>query len=253
MSLNSQRKLSNTREKLALLQRMHAEASAEGEGDSEVRQAELESLQRQIKQLKEEIGRRGQSRPWLKFFLGFTMLCLFSYLRVRSSHTTDLVEIRRSEAVFNIILCRSSVALQYARVAKALVTQGWHFNIAHEPAWVARYIPEFAQNPNTIYSRTGLIGVLTLVPFSGTSDPSPLRQYVPVNARTVFIPIWLLLVLVLVYMLFQLKEIWLRHRATTRQRQGLCVVCGYDIRGQPAQCPECGTSIDPESRAQKRG
>ena len=57
MSLNSQRELSNTRQKLELLQRMHAEASAETEGDAEVRQAELESLQRQIKQLKEEIVR----------------------------------------------------------------------------------------------------------------------------------------------------------------------------------------------------
>ena len=57
MSLNSQRELSNTREKLQLLQRMHAEASADSEGDAEVRQAELESLQRQIKQLKEEIAR----------------------------------------------------------------------------------------------------------------------------------------------------------------------------------------------------
>jgi hypothetical protein len=57
MSLNSHRELSNTREKLELLQRMHAEASAESEGDAEVRQAELESLQRQIKQLKEEIVR----------------------------------------------------------------------------------------------------------------------------------------------------------------------------------------------------
>jgi len=57
MSLNNQREVSNTREKLRLLQSMHAEASAESEGDAEVRQAELESLARQIKQLKEEIAR----------------------------------------------------------------------------------------------------------------------------------------------------------------------------------------------------
>jgi hypothetical protein len=57
MSLNSQREPSNIRQKLELFQRMHTEASAESEGDPEVRQAELESLQQQIKQLKEEIVR----------------------------------------------------------------------------------------------------------------------------------------------------------------------------------------------------
>lgn len=57
MNLTSQRELDNTREKLQLLERMHAEASTETEGDAEVREAELESLQRQIKQLKEEIAR----------------------------------------------------------------------------------------------------------------------------------------------------------------------------------------------------
>ncbi len=57
MSLNGQRVLDNTREKLRLLESMYAEANAETEGDAEVREAELESLQRQIKQFKEEIAR----------------------------------------------------------------------------------------------------------------------------------------------------------------------------------------------------
>ena len=57
MMLNSQRELDNTREKLRLLESMHAEAAAETDGDEQVREAELESLQRQINQLKEEIAR----------------------------------------------------------------------------------------------------------------------------------------------------------------------------------------------------
>lgn len=57
MNLQSQREVENTREKLRLLEQMHAEAIAETEGDAEVREAELESLQRTIKQLKEEIAR----------------------------------------------------------------------------------------------------------------------------------------------------------------------------------------------------
>ena len=57
MNLKNQRELDNTREKLRVMESMCAEASAESDGDAEVRDAELESLQRMIKQLKEEIAR----------------------------------------------------------------------------------------------------------------------------------------------------------------------------------------------------
>lgn len=63
MNLTSQRELDSTREKLHLLERMHAEASAETEGDAEVREAELESLTRFINQLKEEIARYEAHQP----------------------------------------------------------------------------------------------------------------------------------------------------------------------------------------------
>ena len=57
MSLKSQRELDNTRVKLRRLQRMHHEASADVVGNGDVREAELESLKRQINQFKEEIAR----------------------------------------------------------------------------------------------------------------------------------------------------------------------------------------------------
>ena len=57
MNLKNQPELDSTREKLRLLENMYAEASAETEGDAEVREAELESLQLMINQLKEEIAR----------------------------------------------------------------------------------------------------------------------------------------------------------------------------------------------------
>lgn len=57
MILQSERGLDETREKLRLLERLLVEAASDTDGNSHVREAELESLQRQIKQLKEEIAR----------------------------------------------------------------------------------------------------------------------------------------------------------------------------------------------------
>ena len=63
MTLNSQSELDNTRQKLSLLEGMLSEATAETEGDPDVRAAEMESLQRQIKQLREDIARFQARQP----------------------------------------------------------------------------------------------------------------------------------------------------------------------------------------------
>ena len=57
MNLSTQRELENTREKLRLLEKLHDQAVTDTAGDAQVRQAEIESLSRQIKELREEVAR----------------------------------------------------------------------------------------------------------------------------------------------------------------------------------------------------
>jgi len=54
----------------------------------------------------------------------------------------------------------------------------------------------------------------------------------------IHLPFWLLLLLSV-----PLPAMWLKRRRSLphrRRRFGLCVHCGYDLRGVDARCPECG-------------
>jgi len=57
----------------------------------------------------------------------------------------------------------------------------------------------------------------------------------PFGALT--IPDWLLTAVVALPTFRSLGRVWVRRR---RKARGLCVACGYDLRGGPGRCPECG-------------
>ena len=67
--------------------------------------------------------------------------------------------------------------------------------------------------------------------------------------RFLAIPYWLIQSLTLV-----VPAVWFRryrlHRITQfRRSHGLCTICGYDLRGTPDRCPECGTPVRAGAKA----
>lgn len=60
---------------------------------------------------------------------------------------------------------------------------------------------------------------------------------------TVWLPHWLIVLstaaLPVAWALSQAKATKMRRRL----KQGLCLNCGYDLRGTPERCPECGTQV----------
>ena len=63
MTLQNERELANTREKLHLLEESHERLRNETGGDEELREASMVSLKRFINQLKEEIARYEAHQP----------------------------------------------------------------------------------------------------------------------------------------------------------------------------------------------
>ena len=60
-----------------------------------------------------------------------------------------------------------------------------------------------------------------------------------VTYHTTHLPYWSLLVLSAIPPVAMFRR-WRRRRR--RVRQGLCLICGYDLRSTPDRCPECGTA-----------
>jgi hypothetical protein len=64
------------------------------------------------------------------------------------------------------------------------------------------------------------------------------------SERIVLVPCWLA-----AFVCAILPAVWVdrrRRRRNARRRRdaGLCAKCGYDLRGSPGRCPECGTSAE---------
>ena len=64
---------------------------------------------------------------------------------------------------------------------------------------------------------------------------------VSVSSRYAGVPCWFVVGAAALLPLLRAKWYWTRLR---RHRRGLCMHCGYDVRGSSEKCPECGRPID---------
>ncbi len=58
--------------------------------------------------------------------------------------------------------------------------------------------------------------------------------------RHVYIPLWIPTVAFLAYPVYVRTPL---HRRRKRRKLGLCLKCGYDLRGSAERCPKCGEVI----------
>ncbi len=59
------------------------------------------------------------------------------------------------------------------------------------------------------------------------------------------VPYWLI---VLVTAILPVRVFVQRRQRRSRERSGHCLACGYDLRGSPRRCPECGATAGGDAR-----
>ena len=59
--------------------------------------------------------------------------------------------------------------------------------------------------------------------------------------RGILVPLWIPIVLFAVMFWWSFLPL---HRRRKRKKLGLCLKCGYDLRGSTNRCPECGTEFE---------
>lgn len=68
-------------------------------------------------------------------------------------------------------------------------------------------------------------------------------SFTEISDWTVVLPYWLLAILSVLALVLLAPGLLRGRRMRRRQRLGLCLRCGYDLRASVERCPECGAAI----------
>jgi hypothetical protein len=96
----------------------------------------------------------------------------------------------------------------------------------------------------------GLVWRMHLLGFAVQKDlwsvggPGSGLSLTEINDWTVVLPFWLVSMIGALPLVLLVRGLRRDRRMRRRQRLGLCLRCGYDLRASAERCPECGTAID---------
>ncbi len=100
----------------------------------------------------------------------------------------------------------------------------------------------------TVVLRHESLGMGTMLGWHSIPWPSkqllwrmPSWHYGGASMFSIRIPLWLPIVLFAAYPAYRLLPL---HRRRKRNKLGLCVKCGYDLRASKERCPECGQEFE---------
>jgi len=184
-------------------------------------------------------------RTILKELGAAALLAVLLLIWARSALRTDFAGLRRGCTGWQVVSMQGNLYFQWAYVRYSERTDR-RFDCWTDPA--NHYT--FKQYGGSVWSKVGLLSVETDVPWDRYVDPTGTVEtwfygFASADCRTLILPYWLIAVplgaVTILWWARLSRRAWREHVGRVRCAHGLCAACGYDLRGTPDRCPECGS------------
>jgi hypothetical protein len=157
-------------------------------------------------------------------------------LWVRSYWVADIVQVNRGRGCSGAEAMRGGVFFFKLSISE---NRWGEFETAFEPG--ASYVRHQPMDPDRDVGRDvdvawSFLGLRYFV--------SNVAIQKDISLRAQIVPIWLIVLPLAIFGLWGGLRIAADRRRQKRRRQGLCPVCGYDLRATQERCPECGAIPD---------